>query len=116
MEQTKRPASTVFLLCLSLVVLIGTFAAYSLSDVHNSLDLLAPVIGIMQFILIFGLFKGKLWGLIGYTAICIGTLSGIFIYSIPKGEAGKWIVPASFLLLLLILALDYWTQKRSFFK
>jgi hypothetical protein len=116
MEQTKRPTSAMFLLCISLIALIVSFAGYSLSDVHNTFDILAPVIGILQFILILGLFKGKLWGLIGYTAICVGVLVTIIIYSISKGEAKQWIVPAGFLALLLLLAVDFWTKKRSYFK
>jgi hypothetical protein len=106
MEQTKRPTSAMFLLCISLIALIVSFAGYSLSDVHNTFDILAPVIGILQFI----------WGLIGYTAICIGVLVAIIIYSISKGEAKQWIVPAGFLALLSLFAFDFWTKKRSYFK
>jgi hypothetical protein len=116
MEQSKRPASAMFLICVSVIALFVTFAGYSLSDVHNTFDFIAPVIGILQLILILGLFKGKLWGLIGYTAICIGVLVAVFAYSIPKGETKQWIVPAGFLTFLLILAVNYWTQKRSYFK
>ena len=106
----------MLLLCVSIIALLATFAGYSLSDVHNTYDFLAPVIGIAQFIFIFALFKGKLWGLISYTIASLGLLVAILIYSVSKGEAGQWLVPIVFCLILLILAVDLWTQKRNFFK
>lgn len=116
MEQTKRPASTVFLLCLSSIALVLSFAAYSLSDVHNTYDFLAPVIGILQFIFILSLFKGKFWGLISYTINCIGALAAVVIYALSKGKIGQWVVPITFLSLLCLLSVNYWTNQRSYFK
>jgi len=116
MEQTKRPAVAFLLLCISIVALIGSFAGYSLSDVHNTYDFLAPVVGIAQFIFIFALFKGKLWGLIGYTLACIGVLIAVFVNYAPKGQTNVALRTSVPIAILLLLAIDLWTQKRSFFK
>lgn len=116
MEQAKRPASSMFLLCISIIALFVTFAGYSLSDVHNTFDFLAPVIGILQFVLILGLFKGRLWGLIGYTFVCMGLLVALFINYTPKGQTTVALKTSLFVVPLLLLAFDYWTRKRSYFK
>lgn len=116
MQQTKRPAVAFLLLCISIIALFVTFAGYSLSDVHHTYDFLVPVIGVVQFILIFALFKGKLWGLIGYTVAILGLLIVVFVNYIPKGETNTAVRTSIPITILLLLAIDLWTQKRSFFK
>jgi hypothetical protein len=116
MEQIKRPAVAFLLLCISIIALIGSFAGYSLSDVHNTYDFLTPVIGVVQFIFIFALFKGKLWGLIGYTVACLGLLVAVFTNYVPKDQTNIAIRTSIPIVILLLLAVDLWTQKRRFFK
>jgi hypothetical protein len=60
MEPTARPASAMFLLCIGPIILLITLAGFGFSDVHHTFDFLAPVIGILQFIFILGLFMGKI--------------------------------------------------------
>jgi hypothetical protein len=111
-----RVASNFILLCISVIILLGSTLGYGLSDVHNTYDFLAPVIGWLQFISVVGLFKGKLWGLIGYTVVCLGTLITLLVYLFSKEQLGQGLIPTGFLVLLLLLAVYYWTKEREFFK
>ncbi len=117
MDEPSKPfVSTFILMAVSPLITLGSIAVYNFSDVHNTYDFLAPAIGIVQLIFIVGLFIGKLWGLIGYTCTVTGLIIATFAYYVPKGEIIPGIKTSIFLAPLLLLAIYYWTYRRSYFR
>lgn len=117
MNEPSRPViSTFVLMVISPFIALGSLTLFSFADVHNTYDFLVPVIGIMQFIFVVGLFIGRLWGLIGYSITVVGLVIATFAYYTPKDQTDVAIKTSTVFLPLILLTIYYWTVKRRYFK
>ncbi len=116
MNEASRPVvSTFILMIVSILITLGSLLVFSMADAHNTYDFLVPVIGIAQLIFVVGLFRGKLWGLLGFTAIVIGLIAATFAYYMPKDQTGVAVKTSVVFIPLALLVIYYWTAKRSSF-
>lgn len=86
---------------------------YSLRDVSNTYDFLIPLIGVVQFIFVIGIYNQKIWGLLGFTIILFLIYSAIAPHYIPKGETDLALETMLFLAPLVFINIYHWTIKRK---
>lgn len=87
---------------------------YMFSDVRNVEHYIAPVVIAAQHGLAVGLYKGRLWGLIGYSLFLVALFVVIFVYYADNLTAARNTSIA--LSPMLLPVINLWIRKRDYFQ